>query len=73
MIDRKRVIKIINDIKPKSSCGFNGLSMKLLKIIKEVFIEPLLIIINQTFKTWIFPDKLKTAKVTPVYNKDDQS
>ncbi len=54
---------------PKSSCGFDGLSMKLLKMAKEVFIEPLLTIINQTLRRGIFPDKLKIAKVSPVYKK----
>ncbi len=73
LIDRDTVIKIINDMKPKSSCGFDGLSMKLLKMTKDVFIEPLLIIINQALSTGIFPDKLKIAKVTPVYKKVDKS
>ncbi len=41
LIDRDTaVIKIINDMKLKSSYGFDGLSMKLLKMTKEVFIEP---------------------------------
>ncbi len=66
-IDKVTVIKIINDMKPKSSCGIDGLSIKLLKMTKEVFIEPLLIIINQTLSTGIFPEKLK------VYQKDDQT
>ncbi len=73
MIDRETVIKIINDMNPKSRCGFDGISMKLLQIIRKVFTEPLLIIINQTLSTGIFPDKLKIVKVTPVYKKDDQS
>ncbi len=69
LIDTEIVTKIRNDMKPKSSCGFDGLSMKLLKMMKEVFIEPLLIIIKQTLSTGIFPDKLKIAKVIPVYKK----
>ncbi len=73
IIDRETIIKIINDVKPTSCCGFDGLSMKLLKITKEVFIDPLLIIINPTLNTGIVPDKVKIAKVTPVYKKDDQS
>ncbi len=47
--------------------------MKLLKMTKEVFIELLLVIINQTINTGTFPDKLKISKVTPVYKKDDQT
>ncbi len=48
-------------MKPKSSLGFDGISMKILKANKEVFIEPILIIVNQTLHTGIFPDKLKIA------------
>ncbi len=43
--------------------------MKLLKINKEVLIEPLLVIINQMLNTGIFPDKLKIAKVNRIYQK----
>ncbi len=72
LIDRNTAIKIINDMKPKSSCGFDGLSVKLIKMTKDVCIELLLIIINQTHSRGIFPDKPKIVKVTPVYKKDDQ-
>ncbi len=57
-------------MKPKSSCGFDGISMKILKANKEVLIEPILIIVNQKLHTRIFPDKLKIAKVNPFYKKD---
>ncbi len=40
---------------------------------KEVFIELLLIIINQTLSTEFFSDKLKIPKLTPIYKKDDQT
>ncbi len=73
MIDRETMIKITNDIKPRSSCCFDGISMKLLKINKEVFIEPLLIISNQTLNKGFFPDKLKIVMLTPVYKKDNRS
>jgi hypothetical protein len=56
-------------MKPKSSCGFDGLSMKLLKIAKDVILDPLVIIINQTLNTGVFPNKLKIAKVNPIYKK----
>ena len=35
--------------------------------------KPLSIIINQTLKTGVFPDKLKIAKVTPVYKKGNEN
>ncbi len=51
-------------MKPKTSCGFDGISLKILKTIKEILAEPLTIIINQMLNRGIFPDLLKIAKVT---------
>ncbi len=36
---------------------------------KEVLIKPLVIIINQSLKAIIFPDKLKIAEVNTVFKK----
>ena len=53
--------KIIRNLKPKSSAGYDNISTKLLKGIKNVISRPLSIIINQSLCTGIFPDKLKIA------------
>ena len=71
-IDADSVGKIINDLKTKTSTGVDGISTKLLKFIKESVVNPLAIIINQTLNTGIFPSKLKIAKVTPIYKKDNE-
>ncbi len=60
-------------MKPKSSCGFDGISLKILTINKAVLIKPLLTIVNQNLKTGIFLDKLKIAKMNPIYEKDDNT
>ena len=64
--------KIIGDLKPKSSAGYDNLSSKLLKDIKGIISRPLSIIINQSLCSGIFPSKLKLAKVIPLYKKEDQ-
>ena len=64
--------KIIGDLKPKSSAGYDNLSSKLLKDIKGIISCPLSIIINQSLCSGIFPSKLKLAKVIPLYKKEDQ-
>ena len=58
---------------PKSSCGHDGLSMKLLKQFKTALIIPITSVINQSINTGIFPDKLKIAKVIPLFKKDDNT
>ncbi len=60
-------------MKPKTSSGFDKISMKLIKSIKNVLAEPLTIVINQMLNTGIFPDLLKIAKISPIYKKDDET
>ncbi len=66
-------MKIIDNMKSKTSCGFDGISMKIVKSIKNVLVEPLTIIISQMLHTGIFPDLLKIANVTPIFKKDDET
>ena len=67
------VYKIINNLKHKDSCGQDGLSSSLLIQLKHILTKPLTIIINQSLKSGIFPDKLKIAKVIELYKIDDPS
>ena len=69
-IDGTAVHKIISDLSVKNSCGVDGISSKLLKTISPVIAAPLAHIINQSLCTGIFPDRLKIAKVNPLYKKD---
>ena len=55
-------MQIIESLKPKTSHGIDEISNKLIKHIQIVIIEPLTLIMNQMFKTGIFPD-LKISKV----------
>jgi hypothetical protein len=64
--------KLIDRMKPKTSCGQDGISNKLLKHIKSEILLPLTLIINQSILSGIFPNKLKIAKVLPIYKKDDE-
>ncbi len=72
-IDEENVDQLINKLSPKTSFGFDGVSSKLLKSIKTTIIKPITIIINQMINTGIFPDKLKIAKIIPIFEKDDES
>ena len=72
-ITEQTIDKIIADLAPKTSSGFDGLSTKLLKNIKTVLLKPITLIVNQMINTGIFPDKLKIAKINPIYKKDDET
>ena len=66
-IDEAAINKIIYNLAPKSSSGCDGISSKLLKVIAPVIIKPLTLLINQVLNTGTFPDKLKIAKVIPIF------
>ena len=72
-IDDEIISKTIDSMQPKTSCGFDGISSQLLKSLKPALTQSLRLITNQILKTGIFPDKLKIAKVVPIYKKGDNT
>ena len=73
LITEETTVKILNNLKPKPSCGYDGFSTKLLKTCMLEICKPLTLIINQTLSTGIFPDSLKVAKVIPLYKEGDKA
>ena len=69
MVDSETVLKILNQFKPKSSKGLDGISMKVLKSVSSVILEPLTLLINQSLMSNTFPSKLKIAKIMPLLKK----
>jgi len=65
------VIKTIDSLKPKSSKGFDKVSNKLLKYVKNELANPLTKLINQMLNDSKFPSLLKIAKINPIHKKDD--
>ena len=72
-ISEGTTINILDSLKPKPSCGNDGISTKLLKPTKQEICKPLTIIINQSIATGIFPEPRKIAKVIPLYRKGDRT
>ena len=54
------------------SKGYDGSSTEHLKLINNDLSKCLILIINQSLNSGIFPDQLKIAKVTPIYKKGDK-
>ena len=73
LIGEDFVSKLIDDLDSKNSTGCDGLSNTLLKSIKLNLVKPITLIVNQMLTTGIFPDKLKIAKVIPLFKRGDKS
>ena len=55
------------------SCGYDGISTNVLKIIAKEISKPLTHIFNLTFSNGIIPDKLKIALVTPIFKGNERN
>ena len=69
MVDTNTVNKMLKGFKPKTSKGFDGISMKMIKHVSDFVVGPITLLINQSLMTNIFPSKLKIAKIMPLLKK----
>ena len=68
----EEVKKIIDALDIKKSTGPNGVPVYILKIFNFFFSYWLSRLANQCFEMGVFPDILKTAKVTPLHKKESK-
>ena len=61
------VTKIIKNLASKNSSGHDGISARFIKRMLDTITPSLTHIINQSLSTGIFPDRLKIAKVIPLF------
>ena len=73
LVDEDHIGKIMKSLKNETSSGHDGISIKLLKFLSPALVKPLSLIINQSLITGIFPEKLKRAKVLPLFRKGDET
>ena len=65
--------EVINKLKPSRSSVSDCVSSSLLKACNIHIVYPLIFIINLSFDTGIFPDRLKVSRVTPIFKKGMKS
>ena len=68
----EEVDKAIKRLRPKTSCGFDEISPKLLKATHIEILKPLTHICNLSLTTGTFPEKMKTAKVIPIFKSGNK-
>lgn len=67
-VTEKELLDVIKGLN-YSSPDNDGLPMKIIKEVAKILLLVLLQICNSSFKSGIFPDQQKIAKVTPIYIK----
>ena len=71
-VEPSNIFEIVNKLKPKTSCGHDQISSKMIKDTIQNIAIPLSHIINRSLSTGIVPNQLKIAKVIPVYKTSNQ-
>ena len=69
LVTEIEVNDLINILNPSKSVGPNSIPMKLLKIIGYSVSPHLALLVNQSFQSGVFPDKLKIAKIISIFKK----
>jgi hypothetical protein len=67
-----QIIEIIKSLQNKSSLDLDGLSLKFIKFIALEISSPLAFIFNLSLSQGIFPDKLKTSRIVPIFKSGDK-
>jgi hypothetical protein len=65
------IIKIVEKFNPNKSAGHDNIGNFIIKKVCKEIVEPLTMIFNLSISTGVVPEKLKMAKVIPIYKKDD--
>ena len=72
-VDRCELESLINKLKNGKSPGANNIGVKMVKENAFILVDPLIHLFNLSITTGIVPDKLKIAKVVPVYKNKGET
>jgi hypothetical protein len=68
----KEIENIIKSLKSKNSCGYDDISVKILKVSLPFITAPLNYICNRSILSVSFPSCLKYSVVKPLFKKGDK-
>ena len=68
-----QVLNIISSLNNSNSCAKDGVSSKIIKMIKEAINPLILHIINRVIKQKKFPNYLKTTKILPTWKTNSNN
>ena len=69
--NKLELLKLISNLNTTKSPGADNIGAKLVRQSADAIIDPLVYIYNLSFSTGLVPNKLKIAKVIPIYKKGD--
>ena len=67
------IVNVVSTFKGNKAAGFDSVSPNVVKQVIESIAVPLSLAINASFNQGVFPDRLKTAKVVPIFKSEDRA
>ena len=64
---------LMRNINISKTCGPNSIPSKILRELRFALSQPIMNICNKSFKTGVFPTKLKISKIIPIHKKGSQT
>ncbi len=71
-VDEKEIMDIVSKCTNKKSTDCGDIDMSIVKCVIEGIVKPLAYICNLSFQTGTFPNKMKIAKVIPLYKSGNK-
>lgn len=71
-VNNDEIVSIVGKFKNKTSIDSDGIDMIIVKKTIDCIIKPLCYIFNLSFRAGVFPDRMKTAKVIPLFKTGDK-
>ena len=70
---RSKVLSLLSKLSKSKATGLDNISAKLLRICADLIADSLLLIVNTSIATGIYPEEWKCSKVVPVFNQEDRA
>ena len=72
-IDHDSIVKIIKNLNTAKAHGWDGISIRMIKICEQSISIPLIIIFKKAILSGIYPDNWKKGNIVPVHKKENKS
>ena len=73
VINHAEILKIIKNFNPAKAHGWDGISIRMIKICDQSVIHPLIIIFHKAIRTGVFPESWKRGNLVPVHKKESKN
>ena len=72
-IDHDSIVKIIKNLNSAKAHGWDGISIRMIKLCEHTITIPLIIIFRKAILTGIYPENWKRGNIVPVHKKESKN